>query len=423
MSASISGWNINSKQLPLDTNSSDESFYSTQLKQGQRLSNPVKYAIDALPDCQEKEQNDTIKDAQEITIGQIVNGRIDKPQDCDVFSFTGRSGQKIVAEVDARKINSPLDSLLRLTDKSGNTLAWNDDYVGKNIGLLTHNADSYFQATLPKDGTYFVQITDTDGHGGESFGYRLRLSEPMPDFELYVSPSSINLSPQDTVVLNVQAIRKDGFDGEIEIVLEDAPSDFSISGGNKIVTGRDNIKLTLTTALPKALGQPVALKLQGRAVINGSLTARNAIPAEDMMQAFFYRHLVPSEQLLAAIVNSRQRRLFFERVGPDVVEIPVGGNIFVWVRLPRNPFIQIVQLELSEPPAGISIRDINLQPGEFTFKIAADANTIKPGYCDNLIIGAYNEVTTPVRGDPNKTQKVRNFAGLLPAIPIQIIKN
>ena len=75
------------------------------------------------PECLEQEPNDDPAEAQPVTLPVIVNGRIDRPGDCDVFRFEGRAGQKIVAEVDARKLDSPLDSVLKLTDADGRQLA------------------------------------------------------------------------------------------------------------------------------------------------------------------------------------------------------------------------------------------------------------------------------------------------------------
>ena len=49
----------------------------------------------------------------------IVNGRIGEPGDSDVFRFEGRAGEEIVAEVFARRLDSPLDSILKLTDAGG----------------------------------------------------------------------------------------------------------------------------------------------------------------------------------------------------------------------------------------------------------------------------------------------------------------
>jgi len=52
-----------------------------------------------------------------------VNGRIDPPGDRDIFRFTARAGGRIVAEVYARRLDSPLDSVLKLTDAQGLQLA------------------------------------------------------------------------------------------------------------------------------------------------------------------------------------------------------------------------------------------------------------------------------------------------------------
>ena len=69
--------------------------------------------------------------AQPVTLPVIVNGRIDRPGDWDVFRFEGRAGQRIVAEVRARRLDSPLDSVLKLTDAAGKRLAFNDDHEDK----------------------------------------------------------------------------------------------------------------------------------------------------------------------------------------------------------------------------------------------------------------------------------------------------
>ena len=88
------------------------------MHKGKLISNHVPFAVDALPECLEQEPNDQPAHAQPITLPVIVNGRIDRPGDWDVFRFEGHAGQKIVAEVDARKLDSPLDSVLKLTDAS-----------------------------------------------------------------------------------------------------------------------------------------------------------------------------------------------------------------------------------------------------------------------------------------------------------------
>ena len=123
----------------------------------------------------------------------------------------------------ARRLDSPLDSLLRLTDAAGKELAVNDDFEDKGAALLTHQADSRIRVKLPAGGAYYLYLADTQGKGGPDYGYRLRISRPQPDFELRVTPASINARAGATVPVTVYALRRDDFAGEIALKLKDAP--------------------------------------------------------------------------------------------------------------------------------------------------------------------------------------------------------
>ena len=91
----------------------------------------------------QRKRNHSQSTAQPVTLPVIINGRIDKPGQWDVFRFQGRAGDEVVAEVIARRLDSPLDSVLKLTDAAGKQLAFNDDYEDKGAGLQTQYADSW----------------------------------------------------------------------------------------------------------------------------------------------------------------------------------------------------------------------------------------------------------------------------------------
>ena len=94
----------------------------------------------------------------------MVNGRIGRPGDWDVFRFEGRAGDAVVAEVHARRLDSPLDSVLRLTDDGGRELTVNDDREDKGAGLTTHHADSKIEFALPEAQSVKLAIFAVDGH-------------------------------------------------------------------------------------------------------------------------------------------------------------------------------------------------------------------------------------------------------------------
>ena len=416
---SITGWNLPGKRLRLDTEPGAGHIRRTALLQDESISNWVRYAVDTLPDGEETEPNDTTKNAQRIALPLVVNGRIAKPGDVDVFRFEGRAGDEVVAEVYGRRLHSPLDSLLRLTDASGRVLEWNDDHEDKEMGLCTHHADSYLRARLPKDGIYYVHLADSQHHGGEAYGYRLRIAPPQPDFALRVTPSSINAPAGRTVPIRVHALRKDGFDGDIQLVLKDAPAGFALRGG-RIPRGRDDVRMTLT-APRQPLDQPVALQLEGRAWIDGQTLRRPVVPSEDMMQAFIYRHLAPSRELMVAVTR-RRPTLPAALAGGGRVRLPAGGTAQVRIRTPRHRRLREIELELSEPPEGVTLQDVTVVPGGLAFRLKADGDGTQPGFADNLIVEAFIESPVGNRNAKKPPQQKRISLGVFPAIPFEIVR-
>ncbi len=297
----MKGWNLDEARLtPLASDAGAGVQWLAANRKG-FVSNRVPFALDTLPECSEKGRNNDLAHAQKVKLPIIINGRVDKTDDWDVYEFSGKANDRIVAEVQARRLDSPLDSVIKLTDGQGTLLAFNDDHEDLCAGLNTHQADSYFIATLPADGSYFVHIGDTARQGGAEYAYRLRLSPPLPDFELRVAPSSVSLKGKSSAPLSVYALRKDGFDGPIKLTLNDPPPGFSASPitltGTQTVA-RVNIKTTLT-----ATEEPVNLSIVGSARVGDEEIAHEAVPAEDRMQAFLWRHLVPASDLKAMVSN------------------------------------------------------------------------------------------------------------------------
>ncbi len=266
-------------------------------------SNRVPFILDTLPDEFDREPNNAAATAQPVTLPVIVNGRIDRRDDWDVYQFTGHAKEQFVAEVQARRLDSPLDSVLKLTDAAGRLLAFSDDHEDLTAGLNTHHADSYLTFTLPADGTYFLHLGDTARQGGAEYGYRLRLSGPRPDFELRVVPSSVALALRSSAAVTVFAVRREGFTGPIRLALQDPPAGFSAAtvtlAANQTTT-RFAIK---GPSVPTPA--PVRLTVVGRAKLGDREVIREAVPAEDKMQAFLWRHLVPASDFLAVVADPK----------------------------------------------------------------------------------------------------------------------
>jgi hypothetical protein len=300
----------------------------------------------------EREPNDDAAHAQDVLLPLAVAGRIAWPGDVDVYGFEGRAGDEVVVDVEARRLLSPLDGVVRLVGPDGEIVAWSDDHEDPATGLLTHHADPYLRVRLPLDGAYAVQVTDVRRHGGARHDYRLRVGPPRPDFDLIVTPSSVAVPAGRTVPVRVHAVRRDGFDGPIELRLLDAPEGFRLSGA-RIPAGADSVRVTLTAPRTRP-AEPLRPSLEGTASIADADVVRRAVPADDRMQAFILRHLVPAQEWLVVSPRAGRRNAPLVMVTtPQPVEVPSARNVGVEVRVPGLSAQTALHLRLDDPPEGL----------------------------------------------------------------------
>jgi len=299
----LKGVNLAETHLTPPTKDVKPGIYQlTARGKGGLLSNRVPFAVDALPDGIDSEPNNTPKNAQRVSLPLIINGCIDTPNDQDLFQFEARAGEEVVAEVAARRLDSPLDSVLKITDAAGTCLALNDDQEDLGAGCNTHHADSYLAFKVPAKGLYTVHLSDAQHKGGEAYAYRLRLSPPQPDFALRTVPSRVVMKGKDAAGITVFAIRKDGFTGPIRLEVKDGAANGFVLQGAPLVGTQTVAKVTVKTTLAET-DEPVALVIQGVSTNAGVALVRESVPTEDRMQAFLWRHLVPAQEFLADVYN------------------------------------------------------------------------------------------------------------------------
>jgi len=410
----LEGWNLPARSLVVEAKDMKPGLLPLSVEANCLRSNAVPFQAGTLPEIAAQEPNHTIAEAQKITLPVVINGRIGKRGEWDVYRFEGRARQEVVAEVWARRLDSPLDSFLKLTDADGKVLAFNDDHEDRAQGLITHHADSLIRTTLPKDGTYYLHVGDAQRHGGPAYAYRLRVSEPRPDFELRVTPCSINARPGATAPVTVHAIRRDGFTGPINVSFKYAPVDFGLAGA-QIPADQDEVRMTVlvpSTARPA----PIQLDMEGKATIGGRQVTRPVVPAEDMMQAFAYHHLVPADHLLVTVSKDARARFPARLLNNQVVRIRPGGTALVYFAVASGEASDKFQVLLNEPPEGITLKKATFQKGGAVLELHADAEKVKAGLRTNVIAEVY-----PSSGSSGKPSRFP--LGTFPAIPIEITGN
>ena len=421
----VAGWNLPERKLPVDAG-------DTPGLRNIGLHAPaigfVQFEAGRFPEFTEPAADAKPPTPFEPRFPCTINAVISKPGEHDVFSLHLPARGEVVAEIRARRLGSPLDSMLRVTDAEGKLIASNDDHDDPSAGLETHHADSRAAFTPPHDGVYQFHVSDTQGKGSPAHAYRLTIAPPQPDFKVRIVPSCLNGRAGSMVPVTAQVLRLDGFSGEITLALKDAPPGFELVGG-KVPAGTDSLRLTLK--LPdEASRAPVALAIEARARVGSDEVVRQAVPAEDRMQAFFYRHLVPAAELLACVLPRPQgtKRSPATLAGVERfraacaagVAIPAGGS--ATLSLPGLGAIAAnrpLKFALNAPPPGITLEtQPNGNAVDFIFR--ADAAKTKPGPLGNLIVSVFTEFQPrAVDGKPAKpAQSV--LAATLPPIPSKV---
>ena len=276
-------------------------------------------------------------------------------------------------------------------------------------------------ATLPADGTYYLHLGDTQHKGGPEYAYRLRISPPRPDFALRVVPSSVNVRAGANVPLTVYALRQGRVFRRDRAGLEGRAGGIHVQrrpGAGRPGPGAAH---ALGPAAPPE--EPVNLHLEGRATIEGREVVRPAVPAEDMMQAFAYRHLVPAQELKVADMGPLDCQGRGERSGADPGEDSCRrdgpGST---AQCPMRVFLERIALELDDPPDGIRIRKVSAVSDGVEILLSSDAAKAKAGLKGNLIVNAFF-LPRPQAGAKAKPQAggQRTLIGPLPAIPFEVV--
>jgi hypothetical protein len=116
-----------------------------------------------------------------------------------------------------------------------------------------------------------------------------------------VVPSSIYLREGNSNSVSVYVDRKDGFAGPIKVYLKDPPTGIWPSAA--FITGQELVARLTVRADSEAKPGPLDLVVEGSSVSDSHKIFRKAVPAEDRMQAFLWRHLVPAKDLKALVVD------------------------------------------------------------------------------------------------------------------------
>ena len=240
--------------------SSSLGWHRLAVDSSQGPTNPVEWFTSRSTQFIESEDNNSISEANVVSLPLGINGQIGQADDIDYYAFEATKGQPYHFEVEARRHGSPLDSVLELFDADGKLLMEADDLTS----LKTK--DSRLLWIAPDNARCVIAVRDLHDRGGRRYAYHLRAEYAEPDFELFGEYYYAMLAPGTRMMWFARIERHNGFDGPVAIDVEDLPEGITATPVT-IPKGMNHCGIILSAAQDAQIGASL-VRVRGRATID-----------------------------------------------------------------------------------------------------------------------------------------------------------
>ncbi len=313
----------------------------------------------------EAEPNDETAQAQKITLPCDIAGNFGKAADVDVFEFEAQKGEEWWVEVGSERFGLPTDPsvLVQHVVKSGDAETVTDvaeftdipspmrvssnGYAYDGPPYNAGSSDVLGKLVIKEDGLHRLQLSDSFGgtRNEPRNVYRLVIRKAAPDFAVVAWALHMELRNGDraalskpmalrggaTMALEVVAIRRDGFDGEIELGMEGLPEGVT-AHGIRIPAGQVR-GMMLVSASPDAPRSFASAKCFAKATVNGQQVTRPCYLASFAWPIPDSWSEIPRPRLMAdvpvSVSGNDQAPLTLAAPNNGLVEAKVGEKLTI----------------------------------------------------------------------------------------------
>jgi len=297
---------------------------------------------------------------QKVSVPCEVAGYLAPAGDSDSFEFGGKKGETLILDAISHRAGHATDLQFRVlrvsTDAKGvrseKKIAESDDSADNPGGrrAAVNSRDPFLKFVVPEDGDYIVRVVDQFRLDDPRASYRLAIRRPLPDFQLIAEIENPkiegkkmeNWSPSllrgGLLKIGVRALRKDGFDGEIELAVKDLPAGIELVGG-KIERGK-SIGTMILVGGSEVTNWNGKLEVFGRAEMpDGSEMVRNAFGNTLVREVGDYDNETVisnlTEQLILAS-GDRPTPVNVQVEVPALIETSLGGTVEIPVKIVKE---------------------------------------------------------------------------------------
>jgi len=392
--------------------------------------------LPATASTQDVEPNNQPQQAQKISLPCDVSGSFFPAADVDTFEFTARKGEVWWVEVASERLGLNTDPfvLIQQVKRDGEKETLTDVAELQDIASpmkTSSNGYSYdgppYDAGSPdvngkfevkEDGIYRLQIRDLFGgtRNNPDNVYRLLVRQAAPDFSLASWAVHMTLRNGDRAALSkpmalragesrlleVVVQRRDGFNGAIDIHMDNLPKGVS-AAGLKIGKGKTYGHLVITTA-EDAKPDFSQAQITGTALVNGALVTRPCQLASMSWPVKDAKGEIPSPRLTASVAvsvtDSERAPVTIALAEDKVYEASPGGTLKIPLKLIwRNEFTG-TSLKLKAHGEGFTgMKEFDIPLKSDTAELVLDLATLKtePG---EHILALYGSAVSKYRYNP-----------------------
>jgi hypothetical protein len=352
----------------------------------------------------EVEPNNAPLQAQKISLPCDISGSFFPAADVDTFEFVAKAGDVWWVEVASERLGRPTDPALlvqhvggtpgepkqtdvaEMSDIASPLKPSSNGYAYDGPPYDGGSSDILGKLEIKADGVHRLQLTDLFGgtRNDARNVYRLVIRKAAPDFALVAWGLHMELRNGDrnalskplalrrgmTMALEVAVVRRDGFDGEIELAMENLPAGVTAQG-LKIPAGKTRGILLISAAdsAPRGLANA---SCYGKATIDGKLvkrdcqTAAMAWPIPDAWNEIPAPRLVTG--LPVSVTDAEAAPLTLATSETKVWEAPAGTKLTIPLKPTRRSEFSGAVLQLRTAGAGFE------QAPQFDVSLTTDAS-------------------------------------------------
>jgi hypothetical protein len=368
----------------------------------------------------ETEPNNRPTQAQPISLPCDIAGNFYPSADVDTFEFSAKKGEVwwievaserlgrptdpsiIVQHVTGEEPNEQLSDVVELSDIASPVKCSSNGYAYDGPPYNAGSSDILGKVEITEDGVYRLQLSDLFGgtRNDPRNEYRLIIRKAAPDFTLVAWALHMGLRNGDrsalskpialrggsTMALEVTAVRRDGFDGEIELLMEDLPEGVTATGLS-IPAGKSRGIMLLTahqdaTRAARIVNFFGRAKIEGEQVVHRCQMASMAWPVTDAWSEIPAPRLLSDLPVslggseLASITIAANKQEVWQASAGEILKIPLshirrsqfsGGVIgmkTLGVGFEQTPKFDL-SLELDHSQAVFDLAKLKTPPGDY----------------------------------------------------------